>query len=66
MKKHSVRIYNNRKGTYTSVWYESAEQAYTGYVKAIEVIRNTIADGESFSVMRFNEGYLMTVEDIVK
>ena len=61
--KHEVRVYTNNKCTKRE-FFETAEKAYERYVEVIRVLRGSKEYGEEYLVVRFNEGDLMTLEEI--
>ena len=65
--KHEVKVYKvrNGKGFLThNTQFSTAEKAYEHYVRCCEVAKKTTASGETFMVMRYNDGDLMTLETI--
>lgn len=61
--KHEVRVYTNNKCTKRE-FFETAEKAYERYVEVIGILRSGKETGEEYLVVRFNEGDLMTLEEI--
>lgn len=61
--KHEVRVYTNNKCTKRE-FYATAEKAYERYVEVIGVLRSGKIAGDEYLVVRFNEGDLMTLEEI--
>ena len=62
--KHIVRTYNkDMKCVYENA-HHTAESAYSEYCDNIRNIKKFIRKGEEFTVARFNDGDLMTMETI--
>ena len=62
--KHEVRVYTNNKVTKRE-FFETAEKAYERYIEVIGILRRTAKYyRETNLVARFNEGDLMTMEEI--
>ena len=62
--KHIVRTYNkNMKCVYENA-HRTVESAYNEYCDNIRNIKKFIRQGEEFTVVRYNDGDLMTMETI--
>ena len=62
--KHSVRTYNKDHRCVYENFHATAERAYEEYVENIRLIKKSIRKGEQFTVVRVNDGQIMTLETI--
>lgn len=63
--KHIVRTFNENWKVLYEEAFHTAERAYEEYVHNIAILRNRLPKGETISIARYNDGYLMTMETIV-
>lgn len=62
--KHIVRTYNKDYKCVYENFHRTEETAYEEYIDNIRNIKKFIQKGEEFTVMRFNNGNIMTLEVI--
>ena len=62
--KHSVLTINKTGKVVYEGLHQTAESAYDEYVKNIGLIKKFIKKDEKYTVVRVNEGQIMTMETI--
>ena len=62
--KHCVKTFNKESKCVYENHHKTAETAYEEYIDNIRNIKKFIRKGEEFTVARFNDGMLMTMETI--
>ena len=62
--KHEVLTINKNNEIVYRNSHKTAEKAYEEYVRNINLIKKGIEKGEEFTVVRMNDGYVMTMETI--
>lgn len=63
--KHIVATFDKNKKCLYREDFPTAEMAYEAYTDYIRVLRARLEKGEEVTVVRFNDGYVMTMETIV-
>lgn len=63
--KHEVRIYDNNKNICTmQEHFRTGEEAYAEYLDCIRLIKKYADKNTNMTVVRINDGYIMTFETI--